>query len=129
MQDLRGEDAQGEFTKSDPAVSYREKAADVSNQICLAESPDKVKVGKALPKRVDGSKKPAKSDPLAGIAAAENGERVTAGRGEPHAETCSKDSRDVYAQCESATCLKDLRGEDAQGEFTKSDPVVSHRLH
>ncbi len=39
LKDLRGEDAQGEFTKSDPVVSYRETVADVSNQICLAESP------------------------------------------------------------------------------------------
>ncbi len=40
LKDLRGEDAQGEFTKSDPVVSYCETVADVSNQICLAKSPN-----------------------------------------------------------------------------------------
>ena len=86
LENVWGEGAQAEFTKSDPVVVYREKVADVSNQICLAKSPTKVKVGKVLPKRVDGLKKLSKSDPRAYITAGENGENVAAGCGELHVE-------------------------------------------
>jgi len=71
----------------------------------------KVKNGKDLPKLVDGLKKLAKSDPLVVCTTEESGEHVIAGCGELHVEICLKDLKDEYAQC----------------EFTVSDPVVSYR--
>merc|ERR1712194_370292 len=71
----------------------------------------KGKDGKELPKLVDGLKKLSKSDPLVICTTEENGEHIIAGCGELHIEIC----------------LKDLREEDAQCEFTVSDPVVSYR--
>jgi len=52
-----------------------------------------------------------KSDPLVVCTTEENGEHVIAGCGELHIEICLKDLREEYAQC----------------EFTVSDPVVSYR--
>jgi len=71
----------------------------------------KVKDGKELPKLVEGLKKLSKSDPLVVCTTEESGEHVIAGCGELHVEICLKDLRDEYAQC----------------EFTVSDPVVSYR--
>merc|ERR1712160_113966 len=71
----------------------------------------KVKDGKELPKLVDGLKKLSKSDPLVICTTEENGEHIIAGCGELHIEICLKDLREEYAQC----------------EFTVSDPVVSYR--
>merc|ERR1719215_2391312 len=71
----------------------------------------KVKDGKDLPKLVDGLKKLAKSDPLVVCSTEESGEHVIAGCGELHVEICLKDLREEYAQC----------------DFTVSDPVVSYR--
>jgi len=71
----------------------------------------KVKDGKELPKLVEGLKKLSKSDPLVVCTTEENGEHTIAGCGELHVEICLKDLRDEYAQC----------------EFTVSDPVVSYR--
>merc|ERR1712238_146055 len=71
----------------------------------------KVKDGKDLPKLVDGLKKLSKSDPLVICTTEESGEHVIAGCGELHVEICLKDLREEYAQC----------------EFTVSDPVVSYR--
>jgi elongation factor 2 len=71
----------------------------------------KIKDGKDLPKLVEGLKKLSKSDPLVICTTEENGEHVIAGCGELHVEICLKDLRDEYAQC----------------EFTVSDPVVSYR--
>merc|ERR1712066_706336 len=71
----------------------------------------KVKDGKDLPKLVEGLKKLSKSDPLVVCTTEESGEHVIAGCGELHVEICLKDLRDEYAQC----------------EFTVSDPVVSYR--
>eukprot|EP00972_Heterocapsa_arctica_P026552 3910141-Heterocapsa_arctica.AAC.1 len=71
----------------------------------------KPKDGKDLPKLVEGLKKLSKSDPLVVCTTEESGEHVIAGCGELHVEICLKDLRDEYAQC----------------EFTVSDPVVSYR--
>merc|ERR1719299_248762 len=69
------------------------------------------KDGKDLPKLVEGLKKLSKSDPLVVCTTEESGEHVIAGCGELHVEICLKDLREEYAQC----------------EFTVSDPVVSYR--
>merc|ERR1712113_22596 len=71
----------------------------------------KVKDGKELPKLVDGLKKLSKSDPLVVCTTEESGEHVIAGCGELHVEICLKDLREEYAQC----------------DFSISDPVVSYR--
>merc|ERR1712157_518326 len=71
----------------------------------------KVKDGKELPKLVEGLKKLSKSDPLVLTKTEESGEHVIAGCGELHVEICLKDLREEYAQC----------------EFTVGDPVVSYR--
>merc|ERR1711988_1052433 len=71
----------------------------------------KVKDGKDLPKMVEGLKKLAKSDPLVLTSIADSGEHVIAGCGELHVEICLKDLREEYAQC----------------DFTVGDPVVSYR--
>merc|ERR1712076_153169 len=71
----------------------------------------KVKDGKELPKLVEGLKKLSKSDPLVVCTTEESGEHVIAGCGELHVEICLKDLREEYAQC----------------EFTVGDPVVSYR--
>jgi len=71
----------------------------------------KVKDGKELPKLVEGLKKLSKSDPLVVCTTEESGEHVIAGCGELHVEICLKDLREEYAQC----------------DFSVSDPVVSYR--
>merc|ERR1712176_618501 len=71
----------------------------------------KAKDGKDLPKLVEGLKKLSKSDPLVVCTTEESGEHVIAGCGEQHVEICLKDLREEYAQC----------------EFSVSDPVVSYR--
>merc|ERR1719188_1521292 len=71
----------------------------------------KVKDGKDLPKLVEGLKKLSKSDPLVVCTTEESGEHVIAGCGELHVEICLKDLREEYAQC----------------DFSVSDPVVSYR--
>merc|ERR1719352_1793961 len=60
---------------------------------------------------VEGLKKLAKSDPLVLTQIADSGEHIIAGCGELHVEICLKDLREEYAQC----------------EFTVGDPVVSYR--
>merc|ERR1712178_317168 len=71
----------------------------------------KPKDGKDLPKLVEGLKKLSKSDPLVVCTTEESGEHVIAGCGELHVEICLKDLKEEYAQC----------------DFTISDPVVSYR--
>merc|ERR1719375_83111 len=71
----------------------------------------RAKDGKDLPKMVEGLKKLSKSDPLVVCTIEESGEHVIAGCGELHVEICLKDLREEYAQC----------------EFTVGDPVVSYR--
>jgi elongation factor 2 len=71
----------------------------------------KVKDGKDLPKLVEGLKKLSKSDPLVVCTTEESGEHVIAGCGELHVEICLKDLREEYAQC----------------DFSIGDPVVSYR--
>merc|ERR1719178_170083 len=71
----------------------------------------KVKDGKDLPKLVEGLKKLSKSDPLVVCTTEESGEHVIAGCGELHVEICLKDLREEYAQC----------------DFSVGDPVVSYR--
>merc|ERR1711964_664776 len=69
------------------------------------------KDGRDLPKLVEGLKKLGKSDPLVICEISEGGEHVIAGCGELHVEIC----------------LKDLRDDFAQVDFTTSDPVVAYR--
>merc|ERR1712232_1059464 len=71
----------------------------------------KVKDGKDLPKLVEGMKKLSKSDPLVVCTTEESGEHVIAGCGELHVEICLKDLKEEYAQC----------------DFSVGDPVVSYR--
>merc|ERR1719189_3213506 len=71
----------------------------------------RAKDGKDLPKLVEGLKKLSKSDPLVVCTTEESGEHVIAGCGELHVEICLKDLREEYAQC----------------DFSISDPVVSYR--
>merc|ERR1712073_199332 len=71
----------------------------------------KAKDGKDLPKLVEGLKKLSKSDPLVICSTEESGEHIIAGCGELHVEICLKDLREEYAQC----------------DFSISDPVVSYR--
>merc|ERR1719262_1851126 len=71
----------------------------------------KAKDGKDLPKLVEGLKKLSKSDPLVVCSTEESGEHIIAGCGELHVEICLKDLRDEYAQC----------------DFSVGDPVVSYR--
>ena len=70
----------------------------------------KIKDSKDLPKLIEGLMKLSKSDPLVIYTTEESGERVIARCVELHAEICLKDLRDEYAQC----------------EFTVEDPVVSY---
>jgi elongation factor 2 len=60
---------------------------------------------------VEGLKKLSKSDPLVVCTIEASGEHVIAGSGELHVEICLKDLREEYAQC----------------DFTVGDPVVSYR--
>merc|ERR1719305_1609437 len=71
----------------------------------------KPKDGKDLPKLVEGLKKLSKSDPLVVCTTEESGEHVIAGCGELHVEICLKDLREEYAQC----------------DFSVGDPVVAYR--
>merc|ERR1712137_460239 len=71
----------------------------------------RAKDGKDLPKLVEGLKKLSKSDPLVVCTTEESGEHVIAGCGELHVEICLKDLREEYAQC----------------EFTVGDPVVQYK--
>ncbi len=61
---------------------------DSSNQICLAKSPNKVKVGKVLPTLVDGLKKLSKSDLLVSYTA-EEARRVKVEASSGYSAECS----------------------------------------
>merc|ERR1712127_1014481 len=98
----------GTLTTIDDAHNIADMKYSVSPVVKVAV---KVKDGKELPKLVEGLKKLSKSDPLVVCTTEESGEHVIAGCGELHVEICLKDLRDEYAQC----------------EFTVSDPVVSYR--
>merc|ERR1712014_288229 len=98
----------GTLTTIDTAHNIADMKYSVSPVVKVAV---KVKDGKELPKLVEGLKKLSKSDPLVVCTTEESGEHVIAGCGELHVEICLKDLRDEYAQC----------------EFTVSDPVVSYR--
>ncbi len=119
-------------------MSYSESVAEGSNQICLAESPNMVKVGKVLPQRIDGLMQLSKSDPLVHIAAEGNG----TGGGELHVEIDLKDvSQEVVSYRESVAevpnqiCFakspnkvkvgKALAQQvDGLKKLSKSDPIV-----
>merc|ERR1711981_1374582 len=98
----------GTITDIDDAHNITAMKYSVSPVVKVAVKP---KDGKDLPKLVEGLKKLSKSDPLVVCTTEENGERIIAGCGELHVEICLKDLREEYAQC----------------EFTVSDPVVSYR--
>merc|ERR1712050_573860 len=98
----------GTLTTIDTAHNIADMKYSVSPVVKVAV---KVKDGKELPKLVEGLKKLSKSDPLVVCTTEESGEHVIAGCGELHVEICLKDLRDEYAQC----------------DFTVSDPVVSYR--
>jgi len=98
----------GTITTIDDAHNIADMKYSVSPVVKVAVKP---KDGKDLPKLVEGLKKLSKSDPLVVCTTEESGEHVIAGCGELHVEICLKDLKDEYAQC----------------EFTVSDPVVSYR--
>merc|ERR1712050_9874 len=98
----------GTLTTIDTAHNIADMKYSVSPVVKVAV---KVKDGKELPKLVEGLKKLSKSDPLVVCTIEESGEHVIAGCGELHVEICLKDLREEYAQC----------------EFSVSDPVVSYR--
>merc|ERR1712085_203451 len=98
----------GTITTIDDAHNIADMKYSVSPVVKVAV---KVKVGKDLPKLVEGMKKLSKSDPLVVCTTEESGEHVIAGCGELHVEICLKDLREEYAQC----------------DFVMSDPVVSYR--
>merc|ERR1712232_2211 len=98
----------GTLTTIDSAHNITAMKYSVSPVVKVAVKP---KDGKDLPKLVEGLKKLSKSDPLVVCTTEESGEHIIAGCGELHVEICLKDLREEYAQC----------------EFTVSDPVVSYR--
>merc|ERR1711994_979258 len=98
----------GTLTTIDTAHNIADMKYSVSPVVKVAV---KVKDGKELPKLVEGLKKLSKSDPLVVCTTEESGEHVIAGCGELHVEICLKDLREEYAQC----------------DFSVSDPVVSYR--
>merc|ERR1711865_523331 len=98
----------GTITTIEDAHNITPMKYSVSPVVKVAVKP---KDGKDLPKIVEGLKKLSKSDPLVICTTEESGEHVIAGCGELHVEICLKDLREEYAQC----------------DFTVSDPVVSYR--
>merc|ERR1711881_93322 len=98
----------GTITDIEDAHNITAMKYSVSPVVKVAVKP---KDGKDLPKLVEGLKKLSKSDPLVVCTTEESGEHVIAGCGELHVEICLKDLRDEYAQC----------------DFSVSDPVVSYR--
>merc|ERR1712186_243284 len=98
----------GTITSLEDAHNIADMKYSVSPVVKVAVKP---KDGKDLPKLVEGLKKLSKSDPLVVCTTEESGEHVIAGCGELHVEICLKDLREEYAQC----------------EFTVGDPVVSYR--
>merc|ERR1712061_832320 len=98
----------GTLTTIDTAHNIADMKYSVSPVVKVSVRP---KDGKDLPKMVEGLKKLSKSDPLVVCTIEESGEHVIAGCGELHVEIC----------------LKDLREECAQCDFSVSDPVVSYR--
>merc|ERR1712076_183110 len=98
----------GTLTDIEDAHNIADMKYSVSPVVKVAVKP---KDGKDLPKLVEGLKKLSKSDPLVLTKTEESGEHVIAGCGELHVEICLKDLREEYAQC----------------EFTVGDPVVSYR--
>merc|ERR1712061_390781 len=98
----------GTITTLDSAHNIADMKYSVSPVVKVAV---KVKDGKDLPKMVEGLKKLSKSDPLVVCTIEESGEHVIAGCGELHVEICLKDLREEYAQC----------------DFSVGDPVVSYR--
>merc|ERR1712127_933742 len=98
----------GTLTTLETAHNIADMKYSVSPVVKVSVKP---KDGKDLPKMVEGLKKLSKSDPLVVCTIEESGEHVIAGCGELHVEICLKDLREEYAQC----------------EFTVGDPVVSYR--
>ena len=98
----------GTITTLEDAHNFTDMKYSVSPVVTVAVKP---KDGKDLPKLVEGLKKLSKSDQLVVCRTEESGEHVIAGCGELHVEICLKDLREEFAQC----------------DFTVSDPVVSYR--
>merc|ERR1719326_725666 len=98
----------GTLTTIEDAHNITAMKYSVSPVVKVAVKP---KDGKDLPKLIEGLKKLSKSDPLVVCTTEESGEHVIAGCGELHVEICLKDLREEYAQC----------------DFTMTDPIVSYR--
>merc|ERR1712232_1152039 len=98
----------GTLTTIETACNIADMKYSVSPVVKVSVRP---RDGKDLPKMVEGLKRLSKSDPLVVCTTEESGEHVIAGCGELHVEICLKDLRDEYAQC----------------DFTVGDPVVSYR--
>lgn len=98
----------GTITTLEDAHNFADMKYSVSPVVKVAV---KAKDSRDLPKLVEGLKKLSKSDQLVVCSVDESGEHVIAGCGELHVEICLKDLREEFAQC----------------DFTVSDPVVSYR--
>lgn len=98
----------GTITTLEDAHNFTDMKYSVSPVVKVAV---KVKDGKDLPKLVEGLKRLSKSDQLVVCSTEETGEHVVAGCGELHVEICLKDLREEFAQC----------------DFTVSEPVLSYR--
>ena len=98
----------GTITTLEDAHNFTDMKYSVSPVVKVAV---KVKDGKDLPRLVEGLKRLSKSDQLVVCSTEETGEHVIAGCGELHVEVCLKDLREEFAQC----------------DFTVSEPVVSYR--
>merc|ERR1719453_626481 len=92
------------ITDLESAHNIKDMKYSVSPVVRVAVRP---KDGRDLPKLVEGLKKMAKSDPLVVCEMGEGGEHIIAGCGELHVEICLKDLKDDFAQC----------------DFTVSDPA------
>merc|ERR1712232_800197 len=98
----------GTLTTIETACNIADMKYSVSPVVKVSVRP---RDGKDLPKMVEGLKRLSKSDPLVVCTIEESGEHVIAGCGELHVEICLKDLREEYAQC----------------DFSVGDPVVSYR--
>jgi len=98
----------GTITTLEDAHNFADMKYSVSPVVKVAV---KAKDSRDLPKLVQGLKKLSNSDQMVVCSVDESGEHVIAGCGELHVEICLKDLREEFAQC----------------DFTVSDPVVSYR--
>merc|ERR1719337_401873 len=108
----------GTITTCETAHNIADMKYSVSPVVKVSVRP---KDGKDLPKMVEGLKRLSKSDPLVVCTIEESGEHVIAGCGELHVEICLKDLREEYAQCEFTV------GDPGGASLLRPSPGPSHR--